>query len=127
VLLIHLKRFSVKGPFTDKIETIVDFPLKNLDLANYMPPPLPPDMRKNAEKPTPTTAASDPRVQVPPYKYDLHSVTNHFGSLSNGHYTAFVASRPGWLYCDDSRVTSIESKEVVGRPAYVLYYKRIKT
>jgi ubiquitin carboxyl-terminal hydrolase 8 len=90
VLLIHLKRFSVKGPFTDKIETIVDFPLKNLDLANYMPPPLPPDMRKNAEKPTPTTAASDPRVQVPPYKYDLHSVTNHFGSLSNGHCERFV-------------------------------------
>ncbi|KAF8448877.1 hypothetical protein L210DRAFT_3388244 [Boletus edulis BED1] len=127
VLLIHLKRFSVKGPFTDKIETTVDFPLRGLDLTNYMPPPLPPDMRKNVEKPTPTSAVNDPRVQLPPYRYDLYGVTNHFGSLSNGHYTAFVSSRSGWLYCDDSRITSIDSKEVVGRPAYVLYYKRIKT
>ncbi|KAF8555660.1 cysteine proteinase [Imleria badia] len=130
VLLIHLKRFSVKGPFTDKIETVVDFPLKSLDLTNYMPPPFPPDMRKNAERPTPTSAANDPRLQVPPYKYDLYGVTNHFGSLSNGHYTAFVASPSsptGWVYCDDSRITPIEPKEAVGRPAYVLYYKRIKT
>jgi ubiquitin carboxyl-terminal hydrolase 8 len=126
-LLIHLKRFSVKGPFTDKIETIVDFPLKGLDLTNYVPPPLPPDMRKNANKLTPTSAADDPRVQVPPYKYDLYAVTNHFGSLSNGHYTAFVASRSGWLYCDDSRISPIDPKEAVGRPAYVLYYKRTKT
>lgn len=92
VLLIHLKRFSVKGPFTDKIETVVDFPLKSLNLTNYMPPPLPPDMRKNAEKPTPASAASDPRVQVPPYKYDLYGVTNHFGSLSNGHCKCLVPS-----------------------------------
>ncbi|KAG8221069.1 hypothetical protein J3R82DRAFT_2584 [Butyriboletus roseoflavus] len=127
VLLIHLKRFSVKGPFTDKIETVVDFPIKSLDLTNYMPSPLPPDMRKNAGKPTPASAVSDPRVQAPPYKYDLYGVTNHFGSLSNGHYTAFVSSGPGWLYCDDSRIASTDSKEVVGRPAYVLYYKRIRT
>ncbi|KAG9313137.1 hypothetical protein JVU11DRAFT_6587 [Chiua virens] len=121
VLLIHLKRFSVKGLFTDKIETIVDFPLKALDLTNYMPPPLPPAMRK-----IPTSAVDDPRVQVPPYRYDLYAITNHFGSLSNGHYTAFVASQSGWRYCDDSRITNVDSKEVVGRPAYVLYYKRVK-
>ncbi|KIJ65500.1 hypothetical protein HYDPIDRAFT_27500 [Hydnomerulius pinastri MD-312] len=124
VLLIHLKRFSVKGPFTDKIETVVDFPLKSLDLTNYMPSPLPPDMVKGSVN---SNANSDPRVQVPPYRYDLYGVTNHFGSLGNGHYTAFIASRGGWLYCDDSRVTSTDAKEVVGRPAYVLYYKRIKT
>ena len=44
VLLIHLKRFSSKGHFTDKVETFVDYPLKNLDLTNYMPPPLPPSV-----------------------------------------------------------------------------------
>ena len=59
--------------------------------------------------------------------------------------TAFVASRPGWLYCDDSRISAIDGREVVvrarascvsemrltrssqGRPAYVLYYRRVKT
>ncbi|KAI0296552.1 hypothetical protein B0F90DRAFT_1811293 [Multifurca ochricompacta] len=123
VLLIHFKRFSFKGPFTDKIEKHIDFPLKGLDLTNYMPPPLPPGIDRTGAQ---TYALDDPRLQVPPYKYDLYAVTNHFGSLSSGHYTAFIASRGGWLYCDDSRVTSANSKEVVGKPAYVLYYKRVK-
>ena len=48
------------------------------------------------------------------------------------------------MYCDDSRVTQVDAKEVVvslsyqlltrahrslhqGKPAYILYYKRVKT
>ncbi|KAI9062559.1 cysteine proteinase [Trametes sanguinea] len=121
VLLIHLKRFSAKGPFTDKIETFVEFPLKGLDLTNYMPPPLPPGMSAGSQ-----ISPDDPRCQQPPYRYDLYGVTNHFGTLSTGHYTAFIASRGGWLYCDDSRVTSADAKDVVGKPAYILFYKRVK-
>ncbi|KAI0628038.1 cysteine proteinase [Trametes polyzona] len=121
VLLIHLKRFSAKGPFTDKIETTVEFPLKGLDLTNYMPPPLPPGVSGGSP-----LSPDDPRCQIPPYRYDLYGVTNHFGTLSTGHYTAFIASRGGWLYCDDSRVTPAEAKDVVGKPAYILFYKRVK-
>ncbi|KAI9440817.1 cysteine proteinase [Lactarius indigo] len=123
VLLIHFKRFSFKGPFTDKIEKHIDFPLKGLDLTNYMPPPLPPGVDRTGMQ---MHLPDDPRSQIPPYRYDLYAVTNHFGSLSSGHYTAFIASRGGWLYCDDSRVTPANAKEVVGKPAYVLYYKRVK-
>ncbi|KAH7914581.1 hypothetical protein BJ138DRAFT_1123351 [Hygrophoropsis aurantiaca] len=126
ILLIHLKRFSFKGPFSDKVETVVDFPLRSLDLTNYMPPPLPPGMHKPPVDGA-LSGGEDPRVQMPPYKYDLYGVTNHFGTLGNGHYTAFIASRGGWVYCDDSRVTPTDAKEVVGRPAYVLYYKRTKS
>lgn len=125
VLLIHLKRFSVKGPFTDKIETVVEFPIKGLDLTNYMPAPLPPGMVGSVNGVAPSNA-DDAQVQLPPYKYDLYGVTNHFGSLSHGHYTAFIASRGAWLYCDDSRITTTDAKEVVGRPAYVLFYKRVR-
>lgn len=80
VLLIHLKRFSVKGHFTEKIETFVDFPLQNLDLTNYMPPPLPPGVGGAS-----SLSSDDPRAQLPPYRYDLYGVTNHFGTLSSGH------------------------------------------
>ncbi|KAI0042737.1 cysteine proteinase [Auriscalpium vulgare] len=125
VLLIHLKRFSFKGPFTDKIEKLIDFPLKGLDLTSYLPPPLPAGVDRG-HLGMQTLGADDPRLQIPPYKYDLYGVTNHFGSLSSGHYTAFISSRGGWLYCDDSRVTPSSAKEVVGKPAYVLYYKRVK-
>ncbi|KAG9098317.1 ubiquitin-specific protease doa4 [Ceratobasidium sp. UAMH 11750] len=126
VLIIHLKRFSFKGPFTDKLETLVEFPLQDLDLTNYMPSPLPPgrdrDELKSLEAYSPQT---DPRCQMPQYKYELYGVTNHFGSLSSGHYTAFVKSRGKWLYCDDSRIASADSKDVVGKPAYILFYKRV--
>ncbi|KAL4251575.1 hypothetical protein ABKN59_006688 [Abortiporus biennis] len=121
VLLIHLKRFSVKGPFTDKIETCVDFPLRGLDLTNYMPPPLPPGAGG-----VPSVSRDDPRAQVPPYRYDLYGVTNHYGSLSSGHYTAFISSRGGWLYCDDSKISPADPKDVVGKAAYILFYKRTK-
>lgn len=88
VLLIHLKRFSFKGPFTEKLETVVDFPLNNLDLTNYMPSPLPPGLNKDNKelygRPQ-SLQPEDPRRQLPPYKYDLFGVTNHFGTLSNGH------------------------------------------
>jgi len=87
VLLIHLKRFSFKGPFTDKIEKHVDFPLKGLDLTNYMPPPLPPGADRAG---TQTYPLDDPRLQIPPYRYDLYGVTNHFGSLSSGHCMLFL-------------------------------------
>jgi ubiquitin C-terminal hydrolase len=92
VLLIHLKRFSFKGPFTDKIEKQVDFPLKGLDLTNYMLPPLPPGVDRTG---TQTYPPEDPRLQIPPYRYDLYAVTNHFGSLSSGHcaYSVLTFSR----------------------------------
>lgn len=65
---------------------MVDFPLKGLDLTNYLPALLPPNIAKvegyGQEEVNPTT---DPRAQVPPYKYDLYGVTNHFGNLSSGH------------------------------------------
>ncbi|KIK68849.1 hypothetical protein GYMLUDRAFT_236746 [Collybiopsis luxurians FD-317 M1] len=125
VLVIHFKRFEANGRFSDKIDTFVDFPVKSLDLTEYMPPPLP----SGADQSMLNVGAGsdmDPRVQVGPYKYDLYGVTNHYGNLSSGHYTAFVASRGGWLYCDDSSVKSVDVKQVVNQKAYVLFYKRVK-
>lgn len=73
ILVIHLKRFSFKGPFSDKIETQVQYPLQGLDLTNFVPPPL---MSQDAAK-----------LKQPPkgWVYDLYAVTNHYGNLSSGH------------------------------------------
>src|SRR5690242_6194497 len=38
ILLVHLKRFYFQGPFKNKIETYVDYPVNNMDLTAYMPP-----------------------------------------------------------------------------------------
>ncbi|KAJ3823089.1 ubiquitin carboxyl-terminal hydrolase 4 [Lentinula raphanica] len=130
VLVIHLKRFEANGRFSDKIDTFVDFPIKGLDLTELMPPPLPVGADQsllNGGMVNSVLSRDDPRIQLGPYKYELYAVTNHFGNLSSGHYTAFVASRGGWLSCDDSSVKNADIKQVVNQKAYVLFYKRART
>jgi hypothetical protein len=58
--------------------------------------------------------------------YDLYAVSNHYGGLGGGHYTAYTLSDDGsWCHFDDSRVThNLDSKDVVTEAAYVLYYRR---
>ncbi|TFK39717.1 hypothetical protein BDQ12DRAFT_681082 [Crucibulum laeve] len=122
ILLISFKRFKFKGTFVDKVDTFVDFPMKAFDLTDYMPPPHP-----TGSDPSMPTSPDDPRTQIPPYRYELYGVTNHYGNLSSGHYTAFIASRGGWQYCDDSSVKTVDAKQVVNQKAYVLFYKRVRS
>jgi ubiquitin carboxyl-terminal hydrolase 8 len=35
ILLIHLKRFYFSGPFRNKIETYVEFPVVGMDMSRY--------------------------------------------------------------------------------------------
>ena len=120
ILLIHLKRFSFKGPFTDKIDTTVSFPTSApLDLTNYMPPPLPPGAVAAKAGNVPVSNS-----QQPPYLYDLYAVTHHFGSLNTGHYTATVRSNKEWWLCDDSKITRGDDRELYTNSPYVLWFRR---
>ncbi|KAK0466830.1 ubiquitin carboxyl-terminal hydrolase 4 [Desarmillaria tabescens] len=121
ILLIHLKRFEANGRFSDKIDTFVEFPLKDLDLTTRMP--IPPNNESLLNGGI-VMSPNDPRRQMPPYKYDLYGVTNHTGNLSSGHYTALVRSNGRWNYCDDSSIKTVDDREVVSQKAYVLFYKR---
>jgi ubiquitin C-terminal hydrolase len=66
------------------------------------------------------------------YKYQLFAVSNHFGTMSGGHYTATVRDphRAKWMYFDDSRITDIcaindttaENAKVKTQAAYSLFY-----
>lgn len=85
ILVIHLKRFEANGRFSDKVDTFVDFPVKSLDLTELMPPPLPAGADHSLLNGGVPMSRDDPRTQVPPYKYDLYGVTNHYGNLSSGH------------------------------------------
>ncbi|KAI8079963.1 uncharacterized protein BX664DRAFT_303113 [Halteromyces radiatus] len=97
VLLIHLKRFSFDGPFRNKLETNVDFPTKNLDLSRYFP------------------KSMIPQDCAPPtLNYDLYAVSNHYGSLTGGHYTACVRNgyRGEWHNFDDTRFSVCDESKV---------------
>ncbi|GAA5916849.1 uncharacterized protein JCM6883_000088 [Sporobolomyces salmoneus] len=109
ILVIHLKRFSFHGPFSDKIETQVHYPLTGLDLTHFIPPPLM-DQKSGS-------------VPSGGFQYDLFGVTNHYGNLSSGHYTAFVRNGREWFNIGDSKVTACDPNTVQSaKSAYILYY-----
>jgi ubiquitin C-terminal hydrolase len=64
VLVVHLKRFSYSRNYRDKIDTVVDFPIRDLDLSEYL-------IHGNTDQIC--------------TKYDLIAVSNHYGSLGGGH------------------------------------------
>ncbi|BFZ09058.1 hypothetical protein BsWGS_12097 [Bradybaena similaris] len=104
VLIIHLKRFSYNKYLRDKIDVLVEFPVQGLDLRKYI---------INEE-------STECNV------YDLIAVTNHYGGLGGGHYTAFAMNKDdgSWYHFDDSSVTSSSADSVVTKAAYVLVYQR---
>ncbi|XP_039626979.1 ubiquitin carboxyl-terminal hydrolase 19 isoform X2 [Polypterus senegalus] len=113
VLIIQLKRFSFRNfIWRDKINDMVDFPVRNLDLSKF--------------------CIGQKDDSQPPI-YDLYAVINHYGGMIGGHYTAYARlpsdknsqrSDVGWRLFDDSTVTTVEESQVVTRYAYVLFYRR---
>jgi ubiquitin C-terminal hydrolase len=98
IFIIHLKRFRASGVFREKINAAVAFPRENLDIRDYV-------------------LGHDPGL------YDLFAVSNHFGTLAGGHYTAtvFNSLRGKWFDCNDSTVSETDS--ISENASYLLFYK----
>jgi len=105
VLVIHLKRFSFNRRWRDKIDSLVEFPLRDLSLTPYV-----------IDK------------EHPPAVYDLTAVSNHYGGMGGGHYTAYAKNLNDgkWYYFDDSSVSTADEDRIVSKAAYVLFYARRK-
>jgi len=59
-----------------------------------------------------------------PVIYDLYAVSNHYGSLHGGHYTAFGlnAMSNKWYDFNDSSFSSVSNlNEIVSPGAYLLF------
>lgn len=120
ILIINLKRFKQSkqsarymGMFTgggagSKIDIDVDFPLDGLDMSKYV------------------TTNTDGKS----YIYDCYAVSNHYGNMGFGHYTAYGKNplTDVWYEFDDSRVSTINKEsvkeQVVSGAAYNLFYRR---
>lgn len=104
-LIVHLKRFShTRGLWGGrKIQQLIQFPVEGLDMTRYI-------LNANGEK----------------VIYDLYAVSNHFGGLDGGHYTAYCKNPVSkkWYNFDDSDCSSMSSGNSVTKAAYVLFYKR---
>ncbi|CAH1783519.1 unnamed protein product, partial [Owenia fusiformis] len=101
VLVIHLKRFNYNRYWRDKIDALVEFPVRGLQMKNLL-------INKDHG----------------PALYDLIGVVNHYGGMGGGHYTAYGlnSNDKQWHHFDDSSVSSVDEDGVVTRAAYVLVY-----
>uniref|UniRef100_A0A8C9TJ97 Ubiquitin carboxyl-terminal hydrolase n=1 Tax=Scleropages formosus TaxID=113540 RepID=A0A8C9TJ97_SCLFO len=106
VLVVHLKRFSYSRYMRDKLDSLVDFPLSDLDMSEFL---------------------INPNAGL--CRYDLIAVSNHYGGMGGGHYTAFGKNKDDhkWYYFDDSSVSPANEEQIVSKAAYVLFYQRQDT
>ncbi|XP_047245227.1 ubiquitin carboxyl-terminal hydrolase 15-like isoform X2 [Girardinichthys multiradiatus] len=106
VLVVHLKRFSYSRYMRDKLDSLVDFPLRDLDMSEFL-------INPNAG----------------PCRYDLIAVSNHYGGMGGGHYTAYAKNKDDgkWYNFDDSSVSPASEDQTVSKAGYVLFYQRQDT
>ncbi|XP_045386198.1 ubiquitin carboxyl-terminal hydrolase 4 isoform X2 [Lemur catta] len=103
ILVVHLKRFSYNRYWRDKLDTVVEFPVRGLNMSEFV---------------------CD--LSARPYVYDLIAVSNHYGAMGVGHYTAYAKNKLNgkWYYFDDSNVSLASEDQIVTKAAYVLFYQR---
>ncbi|XP_020575146.1 ubiquitin carboxyl-terminal hydrolase 9-like [Phalaenopsis equestris] len=107
ILVVHLKRFSYSRFLKNKLDTFVSFPVRNLDLSKYV-----------------LNKAATPQSHV----YELYAVSNHYGGLGGGHYTAYakLIEEGTWYHFDDGHVSAVSEDAIKTSAAYVLFYRRTK-
>ncbi|KAJ8555941.1 hypothetical protein K7X08_013437 [Anisodus acutangulus] len=106
IVVFLLKQFSYSRWLKNKLDTFVNFPIHNLDLSKYV---------KSKD-------TSDSHV------YELYAISNHYGGLGGGHYTAYckLIDDDRWYHCDDSHVSPVAESDIKTSAAYVLFYQRVK-
>lgn len=120
VLIIQLKRFVSYDDTIKKLDTNISYP-EILDMSDYLVGP--DKTRKNT--------------------YKLFAISEHFGGLMGGHYTAHALVTPTaiihgqekcksnnyesgkWYYFNDSSVTKSSSHDAHSHNAYMLFYEKI--
>ncbi|KAJ3073631.1 CSN-associated deubiquitinating enzyme Ubp12 [Podochytrium sp. JEL0797] len=128
VLVLHLKRFSQTGRgfrsmSSNKIDALVDFPVTGLDLSDYV---IGKEWMKHQESKDGEVVVTEEDL----LHYDLFGVSNHFGGMGGGHYTAYAKNSLDnvWYNFDDSHVSKIpDPNSVVTPAAYMLFYQRRST
>ncbi|XP_049538327.1 ubiquitin carboxyl-terminal hydrolase 8 isoform X1 [Anopheles darlingi] len=111
IMVIHFKRFyadpETAATIYRKKQTLVKFPLNDLNMTRYL---------------ARTEVNRNKRLTT--FRYHLYGVSNHYGSMESGHYTAFCLNNihQKWFKFDDYNVSSIDASDVQASAAYILFY-----
>ena len=99
ILIIDLKRFN---NYNRKINTLVNFPLTNLDLSKYI---------LGYSKET--------------YIYNLFGICNHSGNCNGGHYFSYIKNANNkWYSFNDTHISVIHENKLLTNKAYCLFFMK---
>lgn len=107
-LILHMRRFTKNNFFIEKNPTLVNFPVKNLELKDYIPLPTPKGNEKLHSK------------------YDLIANIVHDGKPGEGSYRVFVQrkSEELWYEMQDLHVSDTLPQMVALSEAYMQIYEQ---
>ncbi|KAF9597821.1 hypothetical protein IFM89_021906 [Coptis chinensis] len=107
-LILHMRRFTKNNFFVEKNPTLVNFPVKNLELKDYIPLP---------------TAKDNEKLRS---KYDLIANFVHDGKPGEGSYRVFVQrkSEELWYEMQDLHVAETLPQMVALSEAYMQIYEQ---
>ena len=78
IVVIHLNRFGESDGWLEKRNTQVDFPLKDFNLRPYVV----------------SDSNTNENSNNAGHNYSLYAMSNHYGTMEGGHYTAYCKSAP---------------------------------
>ena len=115
ILIVQFKRFKIKtnnmmlGMMTNKKnDSLINFPIDNLDLRKFI------------------VSEEEKNDAV----YELVGISQHFGSLSSGHYTAlcrndtYEDTNKKWFHFDDEKVSFSGEENIITPAAYLLFFRK---
>lgn len=107
-IILHMRRFTKNNFFIEKNPTLVNFPVKNLELKDYIPLPTPKENEKLKSK------------------YDLIANIVHDGKPGEGYYRAFVQckSEELWYELQDLHVTETLPQMVALSETFMQIYEQ---
>ncbi|KAF7825865.1 U4/U6.U5 tri-snRNP-associated protein 2-like [Senna tora] len=107
-MILHMRRFTKNNFFVEKNPTLVNFPVKNLELKDYIPLPTPKENEKLRSK------------------YDLIANVVHDGKPGEGFYRVFVQrkSEELWYEMQDLHVSETLPQMVALSEAYMQIYEQ---
>ncbi|KAG9452791.1 hypothetical protein H6P81_005695 [Aristolochia fimbriata] len=107
-LILHMRRFTRNNFFIEKNPTLVNFPVKNLELKDYIPLPSPKENEKLRSK------------------YDLIANIVHDGKPGEGFYRVFVQrkSEELWYEMQDLHVAETLPQMVALSETYMQIYEQ---
>uniref|UniRef100_A0A2N9ISJ9 USP domain-containing protein n=1 Tax=Fagus sylvatica TaxID=28930 RepID=A0A2N9ISJ9_FAGSY len=107
-IILHMRRFTKNNFFVEKNPTLVNFPVKNLELKDYIPLPTPKENQKLRSK------------------YDLIANIVHDGKPDEGSYRVFVQrkSEELWYEMQDLHVSETLPQMVALSETYMQIYEQ---